>query len=96
MHPIEIFLREGFKDDTVQIRVNGSEAASLTGVTTKALLGLAVQRVVSAERVPALVQIALPRRSVSQDVVTAAPFLDVDFLDGMLVIHESHERHGSM
>jgi hypothetical protein len=88
MPPLRIDLQDGFQDDSVVIKVNGTEVFRQTGVTTKYQIGVAGGTKVDVDADFALVEVAIPARDLAEviEVQLAGPvFLGVSLnRDGSL------------
>lgn len=65
---LQIALQDGFENDTVVIRVDGSEVFRRDGVTTRTQLSLAESIEVEPEQATARVEVRLPDRDAGETV----------------------------
>ena len=95
MPTLRVDLQEGFRDDTVIVRVDGSEAARKTGVTTRPSAGVAESFEVQTAKDEASIEIEVPTRKQSASAelrVSQHPYLGVFFeADGKLAVRPSAE-----
>jgi len=66
---LHVALQEGFSNDTVEIRVNGSEVLRQSGISTRLQIGFAASVETEVTRDTAELTIALPQKSLSKSLV---------------------------
>jgi len=94
MRPLQIDFEDGFSGDTVVIRADGRELWREDDVTTN--LSASVATIARLE-VPAetQVEVSVPTRRLTAIEQVETPYLEVEIVDGELVLRPSHElpRH---
>ena len=91
---LHVDLQEGFANDLVIVRVNGTEVFRRTGVTTRLLLGYAEYFQVQVQNGPLDVEIVVPSRNLSRSISVRASresYLGVSIKDGEIVFSERDE-----
>lgn len=91
---LNIALRDGFRDDTVTIRVDGREVYRKSAVTTDLSISFAGSVDVQVASGTARIEVALQRgpRGSEQVQVADTPFLEVRIVDGAVEFRKSKER----
>lgn len=89
-------LQDGFTDDLVVVRVNGTEAFRKEGVRTSLLLGYADSFHTQITGGPANVEVIVPSRNVSKKISVRKPYLGVSILEGEIDFIERGEPFGHL
>ena len=91
---LHIALRDGFRDDTLTIRVNGREVYRKSGVTTDLSISFAGSVDVPVSGDTARVEVALQRgpTGIEQVQVPETPFLEVRIVDRTVEFRKSKEQ----
>jgi len=97
MSILNISLQEGFRDDYVIVQINGKEVYQQMGVTTKLLLGYAVNFNVEVPECIVNLDIILPLKKLSQVIALDTKtkrFLGVSIMAGKIDCRISSEPFG--
>jgi hypothetical protein len=91
---LQVDLQEGFANDLVIVRVNGTEVFRRAGVTTRLLLGYAEYFQVQVQQGSLDVEIVVPSRNLSRSAsvrVSQESYLGVSIQDGEIEFSERDE-----
>ena len=94
---MRVDLQEGFKDDLVEMYVNGEKVVEREGVTTKPTLGFALSREIDVPEGTVEIEIKVPTQNLSKvfSVDTSeTPHLGISIQNGELTSITSRKRFG--
>lgn len=98
MASLRVDLQEGFADDEVTVKINGSESLHRTGVTTKRMLGLATSSEIEVpDDGPVTVKVEIPTRHLSKSLllsVSDSRHLGVSIQNGEIKFIVSEKAFG--
>lgn len=97
MSTLRVDLQEGFKDDAVDLRVNGQDGFQKEGVTTKLLLGLASSAEIEVPNGTVTIEIKVPTKNLAKTIsleVPSAKYLGISIANGKIEHIVSHEPFG--
>jgi hypothetical protein len=87
MFKLRVDLQEGFTGDAVNVKVNGRDALSKNGVTTKRMLGLATSSEIEIPEGAVSIEIQVPTQKISKTIslhTSESKYLGVSIRDGEL------------
>lgn len=91
---LHVALRDGFRTDTVTIRVNGKEVYRRSGVTTDLTISFADSVEVPVEGATARVEVAVEggHRGSEEICIAETPFVAVQIVEGKMEFRKSKEQ----
>ncbi len=98
MRRLAILLLEGFRDDKVVVRVDGTEVARRTAVTSSPLTGLAAELHLEVPDSARRLAVALPSRGIEAraPLPEGDPTMLVDLEEGALAVRPGTGREGGL
>jgi len=94
MASLYVNLQDGFADDLVVVRVNGTEAFRKEGVRTSLLRGYADSFQTQIAGGPANVEVIVPSRNLSKNITVRKPYLGISILEDDVDYIERGEPFG--
>jgi len=87
-------LQDGFKNDRVELYVNGRKRIEAEGVTSRRQLGLALSTELEVPAGPLEIEIRIPTQNLSKTLSVDTPNLGISIRNGQIEIITSGKRFG--
>ena len=87
-------LQDGFKNDRVELYVNGVKVFEEQGVTTRRQLGFALSSEIDVPAGPLELEIRIPTRQLSKTISVDTPNIGISIRNGAIEVITSGKRFG--